>query len=78
MPFDPEVTAQQIKAETGQDVTAEQVTEMFEYLDKLRESGETNMFGARPYVEEMFDLDKKVAGAVLTKWMRTFSDRHPK
>lgn len=47
--------------------------EMLEYLDDLRESGETNMFGARPYVEREFpDLTSKDAGAVLVYWMQSF------
>lgn len=78
MKFDPEVTAQQLKAEAGQDFTAEHVEEIFEYLDNLRESGETNMYGTRPYVAGAFGLDEKVAGKVLSKWMQTFGDRHPK
>ena len=28
----------------------EQEEEVFEFLDALRESGVTNMFGARPYI----------------------------
>ena len=32
--------------------------EHLEYLDNLRESGITNMFGAAPYLEFSFDLDK--------------------
>lgn len=35
-------------------VTDEQLEDMFRYLDDLRESGETNMFGAGRYLEEMF------------------------
>jgi hypothetical protein len=51
--------------------------EHLEYLDELRESGETNMFGARPYLLEEFpELTKEEAGKVLTYWMHTFSDRH--
>ena len=42
------------------------------FLDELRESGETNMFGARPYVAEEFDLDKQIAGEIVTYWMETF------
>ena len=46
--------------------------EHFRYLDDLRESGETNMFGARPYLAEEFGLDKTFSGAVLSAWMDTF------
>ena len=49
------------------------------YLDELRESGDTNMFGARPYEETAFpELSEKEVGAVLSYWMKTFSARHPK
>ena len=47
-------------------------TEHLEYLDGLRESGITNMFGARPYLIEAFDLDERVAGKVLSYWMKSF------
>lgn len=49
----------------------------FIYLDNLRESGETNMFGARPYLMVTFpELTKNEAGEILTEWMKTFSERH--
>lgn len=52
--------------------------EYFEYLDDLRESGITNMFGARPYLIKEFGMDKNKAADVLSEWMRTFSERqHP-
>jgi hypothetical protein len=51
--------------------------EVFEYLDDLRKSGETNMFGARPYLQREFLMDKREAADYLMKWMRTFSERHP-
>jgi hypothetical protein len=51
---------------------------MFVFLDDLRESGETNMYGARPYLmEEFADLDEKQASAILSEWMKTFGARHP-
>jgi len=50
--------------------------EYYEYLDGLRESGETNMFGARPYLMQHFLLSKQVAGEVLKDWMETFETRH--
>lgn len=51
--------------------------EYFEYLDNLRESGVTNMFGACPYLEEEFGLDRTEAMKVLAEWMNTFDERHP-
>ena len=48
-------------------------SEMFEYLDTLRESGVTNMFGAGPYLEQAFDIDRREAKQVLLEWMRQYS-----
>ena len=48
----------------------------FNYLDQLRESGITNMFGASPYLQEAFDLDRYEAKDVLLEWMQTFSTRN--
>lgn len=47
------------------------------YLDELRESGETNMFGASPYLQAEFGLERKDAKEILLYWMKTFEDRHP-
>ncbi len=47
-----------------------------EYLDALRLSGVTNMFGASQYLESEFDLDLSVARKYLSYWMNTYSDRH--
>jgi hypothetical protein len=48
----------------------------FEYLDNLRESGVTNMYGAVPYLQREFpELDKDLAKHFLLKWMRTFAQR---
>lgn len=51
--------------------------EMFRYLDALRESGVTNMFGAGRYLEHQFALSRGDAAEVLGEWMRTFDARHP-
>lgn len=51
--------------------------EVFEYLDDLRESGVTNMFGASSYIEDEFGIERKEARDLLLEWMRTFSERHP-
>ncbi len=53
--------------------------EMLTYLDDLRESGDTNMLGAVPYLRsEFFELNKSQAGSVLGYWMDTFAERHTK
>jgi hypothetical protein len=49
------------------------------YLDRLRESGVTNMFGAVPFILlEFSDLSERQAKQVLIYWMKTFSCRHPR
>ena len=47
--------------------------EQKKYLDELRESGITNMFGAAPYLQRAFpELTKGGARAVLKQWMDSF------
>ena len=58
-------------------MTHADLTSYFSYLDALRISGVTNMFGAAPYVSEAFDVDAKVARKALTLWMETFNDKPP-
>jgi len=47
--------------------------EVFEFLVDLRDSGVTNMFGAGSYIEDNFDVSKKEARELLTKWMQSFN-----
>ncbi len=49
----------------------------YEFLDKLRESGVTNMYGAGPYVQREFGVDRQRATDIVITWMETFSERHP-
>lgn len=49
-----------------------------EYLDDLRESAVTNMWGAVPWLEDEFFLDNSDARTILFYWMHSFSERHPK
>jgi hypothetical protein len=51
--------------------------EYLEYLDDLRESGVTNMYGAGEYLEAEFGLSKITAREYLRYWMETFTERHP-
>ena len=44
----------------------------FRFLNGLRDSGQTNMFGAGPYLETYFDLSKREAREILTAWMKSF------
>jgi hypothetical protein len=49
------------------------VNKYFKYLNSLRDSGETNMFGARPYLMKEFpELSGEKAREILTEWMDSF------
>jgi len=52
-------------------VTDEHLT----YLDDLRESGITNMFGASSYVQNRFNTTKNESRDILSYWMTTFEER---
>ena len=47
-------------------------TRYFAYLNALRESGITNMFGAAPYLQDAFNLSRAEARDILLKWMESF------
>ncbi len=59
--------------------------EHLEYLDNLRESGETNIYGAGRYLEDNFPElqgnssfhSSPGARQVLKYWMESFTERHP-
>ena len=50
----------------------EKEKEYFDYLELLRDSGVTNMFGAGPYLEEAFGLSRSEARKVLISWMESY------
>ena len=57
-------------------ITTADLQDIYNYLDRLRESGETNMYGAAPYIREEFDflyLSKAQARDILGSWMKDFS-----
>ena len=43
------------------------------YLEELRRSGITNMYGATLYLMEEFGLDKQTAIDVLSDWMENYN-----
>ena len=45
----------------------------FIFLNDLRDSGVTNMFGATPYLEDEFTTNPEVARALLLVWMGEFN-----
>ena len=54
--------------------TTRQEQSVMEYLNRLRNSGVTNMFGAAPYVQQEFGLDRVEARRILTLWMKNFNE----
>lgn len=49
--------------------------DVLKFLDDLRSSGVTNMFGAWQYLESEFMFDRDEASSALSYWMATFGDR---
>ena len=48
---------------------------VFDYLNALRDSGITNMFGATPYVQRVFGVPRKEAMDLLVEWMESFTEK---
>ena len=44
------------------------------FLDVVRSSGVTNMFGAAPYVATAFDMPRTEARRILSLWMNNFNE----
>ena len=42
------------------------------YLEHLRRSGVTNMYGAAPYLMKAFDISKNDAVRILADWMQNY------
>lgn len=52
--------------------------EYFLFLDDLRASVVTNMFGAAPYLLKAFPaLNRHEARDIVLAWMKTYGTRHP-
>lgn len=49
--------------------------EVFMFLNELRSTGSTNMFGAAPLIQEFFGVDRKVARELLKEWMKSFDEQ---
>ena len=48
--------------------------EYYVYLEELRQSGITNMFGAAPYLQEAYGLNPREASKVLGNWMDNYQE----
>tara|TARA_R110000822_G_scaffold41849_5_gene113919 strand:- start:6591 stop:6899 length:309 start_codon:yes stop_codon:yes gene_type:complete len=49
--------------------------EVFLYLEKLREDGLTNMFGAGSFIMADFEVSKSVAHKYLAEWMESYKGK---
>jgi len=49
--------------------------EYFTYLNELRDSGVTNMYGAGKYLCDEFGIDKHAARDILKRWMASFDEQ---
>lgn len=54
--------------------TTDQEKQVFEYLNELRESGITNMFGASPYIQNQFAIEENESMKLLSLWMNNFNE----
>ena len=52
-------------------VKEEDYSDMFDMLDQIQASGKINMFGAAPYLVDMYGIDKYKAREVLAAWMKS-------
>jgi hypothetical protein len=52
--------------------TKVELEEAFEFLEELRESGVTNMYGAAPYLAAEFFISNSEAREILGKWMESY------
>ena len=50
--------------------------EVFLYLEQLRESGKTNMFGAVAFIQSDFECTKQMARRYLSEWMKSYKKEY--
>jgi len=48
--------------------------EVFLYLEELRESGQTNMFGAVNFIQAEFECSQHMSRRYLVAWMQGYKD----
>jgi hypothetical protein len=55
-----------------EEIAGVNLEEAFAFLDALRESGQVNMFGARPSLQKEFSCSRHAARKVLSAWMQDY------
>jgi hypothetical protein len=58
----------------GYRFATEEEKKALEYLNSLRKSGQTNMFGAAPYIQKYMGVDTKESNRLLQLWMDNFNE----
>ena len=48
---------------------------VFDYLNALRDSGITNMFGSVPYVRRVFNVSQSEGVTLVAEWMESFKEK---
>ena len=56
------------------DITEDTKREVYAFLEDLRESGATNMFGASPYLVDEFGFSRNDARDLLQDWMINYAE----
>lgn len=49
-----------------------EISKYWIYLERLRRSGQTNMFGAVPWLESAFGLSRSEVRKILADWMKNY------
>ena len=52
----------------------EEWIEYYVYLEELRQSGVTNMYGASPYLREEFGLGRRESIKIVANWMDNYEE----
>jgi len=52
----------------------EEWIEYYVYLEELRKSGVTNMFGSAPYLREEFGLGRRESINIVANWMDNYEE----
>ncbi len=54
----------------------EEREDYYRFLEALRRDGTTNMYGAGPYLQEVFGSSRSESNAILVDWMKNYSEIH--
>lgn len=57
---------------TSNPVDFPKMNEYYDYLEDLRDSGETNMWGAAPFLQREFGISYEDAKKILVEWIKSY------